>query len=56
MNSANYEETRRQLKNAIKNIRPGYQLDNLYKALFSLAFEYLWIKINLTYRRWRYSK
>lgn len=56
MEAANYKQTRRQLEEAIKHIKPTYQLDNLYKALFSLAFEYLWFRIDLQYRRLRYLK
>ena len=48
MNSANYESTRKQLEEAIKNIRPTYKLDVLVKALFSLSFERKPARENIT--------
>ena len=56
MNFAYYQSTRQQLNEAIKSIRPTYQIDILCRAILSLAIEYTKIKLSLMYARWRHAR
>ena len=55
MNSTDLKSTIAQLEEAIKHIRPTYQLDVLCKALAILLLRYTKINIQITYARMRYK-